>query len=57
MPWDLAPLQVLVDVSDILYFFVCSGKGKGESDALGGGGGGDFLLNIPGGGGGSWGAG
>ena len=37
-----------MDVSDIFYFF-CSGEGKGESGATGGGGG---LLKIPGGGGG-----
>ena len=27
----------LVDVSDIFYFFFCSGEGKGESEELGGG--------------------
>ena len=36
-----------MDISDIFYFF-CSGEGKGESEAPGGG---DFLLKIPGGGG------
>ena len=36
-------------VSDIFYFF-CSGRGKGESEAPGGGGV-DYLLRIPGGGG------
>ena len=35
----------MVDDSDIFYFF-CSGEGKGE--APGGGGGGEFLLKIPG---------
>ena len=40
----------LVDVSDIFYFFLCSGRGKGESEAPGGWGIG-FLLKIPGGGG------
>ena len=40
----------LVDVSDIFYFF-CSGEGKGESEVQGRGGGGlRFLLKIPGGG-------
>ena len=39
----------LVDVSDIFYFF-CSGEGKGESRATGRGGVG-FLLKITGGGG------
>ena len=38
----------LVDVSDIFYFS-CSGEGKGESEAPGRWGG-DFLLKIPGGG-------
>ena len=32
-----------MDVSDIFYF-LCSGEGKGESDAPGRGGGVDFLL-------------
>ena len=41
----------LVDVPDIFYFF-CSGRGKGESEAPGGWGGEiGFLLKIPGGGG------
>ena len=40
-------LQYWVDVSDIFYFF-CSGEGKGESEALGGDWG-RFLLKIPGG--------
>ena len=36
-------------VSDIFYFF-CSGMGKGEPEEPGGGGGRfDFLLKIPGG--------
>ena len=38
-----------MDVSDIFYFF-CSGRGKGESEATGGGGV-DFLLKVPQGGG------
>ena len=33
----------LVDVSDIFYFFFCSGWGKGEAEASGGGGGVDFY--------------
>ena len=44
-------LGVLVDVSDIFYFF-CSGDRKGESKAPGGGGGGRFLIENPRGGGG-----
>ena len=40
----------LVDVSDIFYFFLCSGRGKGESEAPRMGG--RFLLKIPGGWGG-----
>ena len=47
----------LVDVSDIFNFFllrkgkgeVCSGRGRGKSEAPGGGS--VFLLKIPGGGG------
>ena len=40
----------LVDVSDMFYFFFCSGRGKGESEAPGRGR--DRLLSkIPGGGG------
>ena len=42
-------LRILVDVSDIFYFF-SPGEGKGEFEAPGGGGFG-FLLKIPGGGG------
>ena len=34
----------LVDVSDIFYF-LCSGRGKGESEAPGGEGGGVFIEN------------
>ena len=40
-----------MDVSDIFYFF-CSGEGKGESEALGGAVG--FSLKVPGRGGGVW---
>ena len=44
------PLKyVLVDVSD---FFLCSGRGKGESKAPGEGGGIVFIENPSGGGGG-----
>ena len=39
-----------MDVSDIFYFF-WSGRGKGESEALGGGGVGFFIENPKGGGG------
>ena len=48
---------VLVDVSDIFYFF-CSGRGKGgvQCEASGGGGRVRFLLKIPGGGPGGGGA-
>ena len=35
-----------MDVSDIFYFF-CSGRGKGESEAPEGGGGGRFLIESP----------
>ena len=41
-----------MDVSDIFYFF-CSGEGKGESGAPGGGGE-DFLFENPKRGGVSW---
>ena len=40
----------MADVSDIFYFFFCSGRGKGESEAAGRGGV-DFALKIPEGGG------
>ena len=36
-----------------LFIFLCSGAGKGEFEAPVGGGGCNFLLKIPGGGGGS----
>ena len=35
-----------MDVSDIFYFF-CSGEGKGESEAPGGRGGGRFFIENP----------
>ena len=34
-----------MDVSD--FFFSCSGRGKGESEALGGGGGDRFSIENP----------
>ena len=40
-----------MDLSDIFYFFFCSERGKGESEAPGGGS--AFLLRVPQGGGGS----
>ena len=40
-----------MDASDIFYF-LCSGRGKGESEAPGGQGLGRFLLKVPGEGGG-----
>ena len=44
-------LKFLVDVSDIFYFF-CSGRGKGGGvEVPEGGGGSVFLLKSPGGGG------
>ena len=46
---NMFELFSLVDVLDIFYFF-CSGRLKGESEAPGGGGIG-FLLKVPGGGG------
>ena len=36
----------LVDVSEIFYFF-CSGEGKGESEAPGRGGGSVFFMDNP----------
>ena len=46
----------MVDVSDIFYFFLCSGEGKEESEASERGGGSVFIENprrgLPGGGGG-----
>ena len=38
-----------MDVSDIFYFFFCSGEGKGDSGATGGGGFSFIFLKIPGG--------
>ena len=39
-------MTCLVDVSDIFYFF-CSGRRKGESEAPGVGGGGRFFIENP----------
>ena len=46
-------LLILVDVSDIFYFFCARGGVRGSPRRRGEGGGSVFLLKIPGGGGGS----
>ena len=43
-------MNYLVDVSDIFYFFFCSGRGKGQSEAAGRGRGRFFVENPRGGG-------